>query len=739
MKQFYCPMCPGQESDSPGDCLHCGMTLERSNHAHPDSNTIYTCPMHPEIQQDKPGNCPICGMALEPIETPPESDESEYRNMLKRFWLAAVLSIPILVIAMGGMIFPSLNQLIPQSISRWIQLLLCTPVVFLAGWPFFERAWQSILNRHLNMFSLIALGVGVAYTYSLIVLLVPDAFPDSFRHQGEVPIYFESAAVITALVLFGQVLELKARSKTSQAIRSLLDKGAKTAWIVREGKEIEVSINDVHAGDILRVKPGGKVPVDGTITEGHSSIDESMMSGESLPVEKGDGDSVIGGTINKTGSFLMRAEKIGSETMLAHIIKMVSEAQRSRAPIQDIADKVSSYFVPAVVIISILTFLIWAAIGPNPSYVYGLVNAVAVLIIACPCALGLATPMSIMVGMGRGAEEGVLIKNAETLQILENVQTLIVDKTGTLTEGKPQVEKVVAIEGTEENEVLRLAASLEKQSEHPLAQAILDGADQKNLKLLATDQFNSVPGGGVLGKLENRDIVVGKADFLKIQKVSGVETLLDLSLEYQEKSQSIIFVAAGGEAIGFITVSDPIKTSTPSAVEELHKMGIKVIMLSGDNEHTTKAVAEKLKIDEYHGGVNPEFKQNFVKKLRGKGHPIAMAGDGVNDAPALAEADVGIAMGSGSDVAIEGSPVNLIKGDLNGIVHAIHLSRAVMKNTRQNLFFAFIYNAAGIPIAAGILFPFTGVLLNPMIAALAMSCSSVSVIANALRLKKIKI
>lgn len=747
-KRYYCPMCPGQESDSPGNCACCGMSLEDSKAAISGKTAIYTCPMHPEIQRDAPGTCPICGMALELKEVSPQSESNpEYDDMLWRFWIALILTIPIFFLAMGEM-FPFMKKWSDLPTSRWLQCILSVPVVFVAGWPFFARAWLSLVNHSLNMFSLIALGVGTAFTYSLIVMLAPDSIPNSFRHHGEIPIYFESAAIITVLVLFGQVLELKARSRTSQAIKALLGRAAKTATLIKDGQESEVPIEQVQIGDLLKVRPGEKVPVDGTIIEGRSSIDESMMSGEPLPVEKEVGSKAIAGTINQTGSFLMRAEKIGSDTLLARIVQMVSEAQRSRAPIQGLADKVSSYFVPIVIIIAILTFIMWSWIGPQPSYVYALVNAVAVLIIACPCALGLATPMSIMVGMGRGAEAGILIKDAEALENLERVGIVVIDKTGTLTEGKPQVTKIASQGIWKEEDVLRLAAAVEQNSEHPLAAAVVRAAKQRSLNLAKVEGFNSITGKGVVGIVEGQEVRVGKAEFLQESGIKGLEKVLESVAEYRQV-QSIIFVAVKNEVAGYIVVSDPIKETTPRAIEELHRMGIKVIMLSGDNVQTAKAVADKLNIDEFHAGVAPQDKYDFVKKLKEKNQGlkkgtekqslIAMAGDGVNDAPALAAADVGIAMGSGTDVAMESASVTLVKGDLMGIVKAMHLSRAVMRNIRQNLFFAFIYNILGIPIAAGILYPLTGLLLNPIIAALAMSLSSVSVIGNALRLRHTKL
>lgn len=703
-----------------------------------NSPVEYTCPMHPEIVRDRPGNCPICGMALELKNIETKVDDSEYKNMRLRFWLGLTFSILVFLLAMGSMI-PSFDYFITPTLSRWFQFILSTPVILWAGWPFFERGWQSIVNRHLNMFSLISLGVGVSYLYSVIAFFFPQAFPISFLEQGEVPLYFETAAIITVLVLLGQVLELKARGQTSQAIKALLGRAAKSAHIVVDGEEKEVSIDQVKVGDILRIRPGDKIPVDGKITEGKSTIDESMITGEPIPVEKVAGSTIIGATINQTGSFLMQAEKVGNETLLSRIVHMVTEAQRSRAPIQSLADKVSGYFVPVVVLVAILTFMVWAWIGPEPSFVYGLVNAVAVLIIACPCALGLATPMSIMVGMGRGAEAGILIKNAEALEKLEKVKTIIVDKTGTLTEGKPKLTQVISNEHGKENEILRLAAAVEQNSEHPLAASIVQGAKERFISLPKVENFQSITGGGVIGKVENHEVLVGKPNFLQERKINGVAPLQQQAQELQKQAQTVMFVAIDGQTVGLITVSDPIKSSTLDAIQQLHRLGQKIVMLSGDNEQTAQSVAKKLEIDEVYAGVAPDYKYKFIQQAKGKDGYVAMAGDGINDAPALAAADVGIAMGTGTDVAMESADVTLIKGDLVGIVRAINLSHAMMKNIRQNLFFAFIYNALGIPIAAGILYPFTGLLLNPIIAALAMSLSSVSVIGNALRLRKEKI
>lgn len=735
---YTCPMHPEIRQDKPGICPKCGMTLEKiptpSSH-----KVIYTCPMHPEIQQDHPGLCPICGMTLEPKEATAEVDDTEYQDMLRRFWIGSVLTIPVLILATSKMLpFLKLENVISDHASHWIQFVISTPIVLWAGWPFFKKAWYSLINRSLNMFSLIALGVGAAYFYSAFAVLFPNLFPDSFKEKGELFIYFEAASVITVLVILGQVLELKAKSQTSQAIKALLGRAAKTAHLLVNGQEQEVSIDQVKVGDILRVKPGEKIPVDGIVTEGSSFVDESMISGEPVPVEKKAKDNVTGSTINQTGSFLMEAQRVGSETLLARIVQMVSEAQRSKAPIQKLADTISGYFVPIVVLVAIITFIIWASIGPDPRFVFALVNAVAVLIIACPCALGLATPMSIMVGIGRGAEMGVLIKNAEALETLEKVNTVMMDKTGTLTEGKPKITQIVASSNGQENELLRLAASVEKNSEHPLALAIVKGAQERNLNIPEVEQFNSVTGGGVTGIVDGKKVFVGKPNLLEENHITGIASLQAQAKEAQEQAQTAIFVAIDGKAIGFIVVADPIKASTPKAIEDLHRLGIKVIMLTGDNEYTAKAVARKLNIDEVHAGVNPKDKNILVQQLKSAKQIVAMAGDGINDSPALAAADVGIAMGTGTDVAMESAGVTLVKGDLTGIVKAITLSRATMRNIRQNLFFAFIYNAAGIPVAAGILFPFIGLLLNPIIASAAMAFSSVSVILNALRLKKVK-
>jgi P-type Cu+ transporter len=623
--------------------------------------------------------------------------------------------------------------------SRWIQFILSTPVMLWAGWPFFQRGWQSVRKRALNMFTLIAMGVGVAYFYSAVVMLVPGVFPRSFASHGKIDIYFEAAAVITVLVLLGQVLELRAHSRTGSAIRALLNLAPTVARVVRDGEERDVPLEQVQRGDRLRVRPGEKIPVDGKVLEGRTSVDESMITGESIPVEKTIGDHVTGGTINQTGSILMEAQKVGAETVLSRIVEMVAEAQRSRAPIQGLADKVSGWFVPAVIAVAVATFVIWATVGPEPRFAYAIVNAVAVLIIACPCALGLATPISIMVGVGRGAQTGVLIKKAEAMERLEKVDTLIVDKTGTLTEGKPRLTRVIVADSISEEQLLSFAASVEQQSEHPLAASIVRGAQNRHATLATVTDFQSTTGGGVIGKVDGREVLVGKPQFLHAQNMSGIEPLEAKAGELQEQGQTVIFVAVDRHAAGIIAVADPIKESSIEAIRHLHRLGIKIIMLTGDNKRTARAVAEKLGIDEVEAGVEPQRKNERVRKLREQGHIVAMAGDGINDAPALAAADVGIAMGTGTDVAMESAGVTLVKGDLRGIEKAISLSRAMMRNIRQNLFFAFIYNALSVPIAAGALYPFFGLLLNPMIAGAAMSFSSVSVIANAVRLRRIKL
>jgi Cu+-exporting ATPase len=742
--KYFCPMCPGVESNQPGDCPKCGMALER-NPAWVDPNpgkVIYTCPMHPEIEQDHPGSCPKCGMALEPKELTPESEDdfSELRDMSRRFWVGLVLSLPVLVLAMAHLV-PGvhLEHYISAPVNNWIQLALSTPVVLWAGWPFFTRGYRSVRTRNLNMFTLIALGVGTAYAFSVVAVLSPQLLPASYKQHGAVPVYFEAAAIIVVLVLLGQVLEAKARSRTNSAIKALLNKAAKTARVVRDGIEQEIPIAHVQKGDNIRVRPGEKVPVDGLILEGSSSLDESMITGESMPVEKKQNDKVIGATVNQTGSFLMRAEKVGSETMLAQIVKMVSAAQRSRAPIQRLADTVSKYFVPAVVLIAIATFLLWWQFGPEPRLAHAIVNAVAVLIIACPCALGLATPMSIMVGVGRGAEAGVLVKDAEALEVLEKVDTILVDKTGTLTEGRPRVTTIKAAPGYSEDLLLKTAASLESHSEHPIAKAIVDTARERKLNLSTPHQFQSITGGGISGDIDGQRVVIGKPSLLRAQGAAGTENLEAMGKQLQENGETVVYVAVGGKAAGLIAVADQIKDSTPPALNALSQLGLNVTMLTGDNEGTARAVSGQLGINNYKAGVEPKDKHEEVNRLRQAGKIVAMAGDGINDAPALAAANVGIAMGTGTDVAMESAGVTLVKGDLLGIVKAIHLSRAVMRNIRQNLFFAFIYNALGVPIAAGLLYPFFGLLLSPIIASAAMSLSSVSVVGNALRLRMLKL
>lgn len=684
-----------------------------------DLSAVYTCPMHPEVEQIGPGFCPICGMALEPKSQTDEADDSEYRDMLRRFWIAVSLTLPVLLLSTSG--------LFSEKYSLWFQLLLSTPVVLYTGWPFFERAWASIVHRSLNMFSLIALGVGTAYFYSVLAVLFPDLFPSGFKENGKLFVYFEAAAVITTLVLLGQVLELKARGKTSQAIRGLINQGAKTAHLLIDGQEKEIPIEQVKVNEVLRVKPGEKVPVDGVVLEGFSFVDESLVTGESMPVSKKPDSLVIGGTINQSGSFLMRAEKVGSETLLARIIQLVSEAQRSKAPIQKLADAVSSYFVPFVIAIALLTFILWAIFGPEPRLVYALLNAVAVLIISCPCALGLATPMSVTVGLGKGAEMGILIKNAEALETLEKVNTIVLDKTGTLTEGKPEVTKIITAPGWAESDLLKIAASLETNSEHPLALALVNEAKKKKLSFLKTLEFQSSTGEGVSGIIEGKKVLVGNPFFL--QK-NGIQ--ID-SLDEVSKTQ--IYVAVNGQAAGSFVIADPIKPSAKKAVDGLHRLGLKVIMLTGDRKGVAVAVAKELQIDAFYAEVNPKDKHEIVKRLKSEGKIVAFAGDGINDSPALAAASVGIAMGTGADIAIESAGVTLVKGDLEGILRAIDLSRQTMRNIRQNLFLAFIYNFVSIPIAAGLFYPFFHLLLNPMIASGAMTLSSLSVILNALRLK----
>ena len=695
--------------------------------------------MHPEVEQDHPGACPKCGMTLEPKAIEDEEHEhGETRSLSRKFWIALVLTIPVLFLAMGHAI-PGLKieSIVPKRIEKWIEFALTTPVVLWAGGFFFSRAWQSIVNRSLNMFTLIAVGVGAAYFYSAVAVIAPGIFPASFRRHGEADLYFEAAAVITTLVLLGQLIESKARSRTGHAIKALLGLAAKTAHRVRDGNEEEIAVNDIQKGDVVRVRPGEKVPIDGVIIDGKSNIDESMITGESMPVSKQAGEKVIGATVNQTGSFLMRAERVGSETVLAQIVQMVADAQRSRAPIQKLADTVSGYFVPAVIGAAIITFIIWSIVGPAPAMSYALVNAVSVLIIACPCALGLATPMSIMVGVGRAAQAGILVKNAQAIEVTEKVTNLVTDKTGTLTAGKPEVISRIAASSISEHDLLQLAASVESQSEHPLARAIVESTKKEKIELRDVTNFHSTTGGGVSGKLDGKRVLVGKEKFLADLNITFPEELMKKAHRLQEKAQTTAWLAVNGNAVGVLGIADPIKPTTEEAVRELHNLGLKIIMCTGDNQRTAESVARELGIDEFKAEVMPDQKIAIVEELKSKGAIVAMAGDGINDAPALAAADVGIAMGTGTDVAIESAGITLVKGDLLGIVKAIHVSRAVMRNIRQNLFFAFIYNALGVPIAAGVLYPFFGLLLSPMIAGAAMSFSSVSVILNALRLRKI--
>ncbi len=704
---------------------------------------IYTCPMHPEVQQDHPGECPKCGMALEPKTVAAgadDEDNAELNDMTRRFWVGTALTLPVFVLAMAHMI-PVLGKQtwVTGDVSRWIQFALATPVVCWAGWPFFERGWRSVLTLHLNMFTLIAMGVGAAYLFSAVAMLLPALFPHSMLHEGKVGIYFEAATMVVVLVLLGQVLELRARSRTGSAIKALLNLAPPTARRLAPEGDAEVPLDQVKVGDRLRVVPGDKVPVDGVVVEGHSSVEESMITGEPMPVEKTVGDKVTGGTANGSGSFVMRAERIGSDTLLGQIVNMVAEAQRSRAPIQGLADKVAGIFVPAVLAVSVLTFVLWIWIGPDPRLAHAIVNAVAVLIIACPCALGLATPMSIMVGVGRGAQEGVLVKNAEALESLEKVDTLVVDKTGTLTEGKPRLMDVLPSDGLEVNDLLRLAASLEQSSEHPLAAAIVQGAKERKITLDAVKDFRSVTSGGVSGTVAGRKVMVGKPDFLRNQKITGLEPMEASAVKLQEDGKTTIFVAIDGKPAGILAVADPIKDSTAEAILELHALGLELVMLTGDNRRTAAVVAKQLGLDAVEAEIEPAGKVAQIRKLRAEGKHVAMAGDGINDAPALTEAEVGIAMGTGTDVAMQSAGITLVKGDLRGIAKAIRLSRATMWNIRENLFFAFLYNAIGIPVAAGALYPFFGLLLSPIIAGAAMSLSSVSVISNALRLRNMKL
>lgn len=731
---FCNPRCLAKFQAEPAKYIKPQEILKTSN-----KKALYTCPMHSEVVQEGPGSCPKCGMALEPKDVSASPENQEYKDMSRRFWAGLFLSLPIIFLAIVEML-PGrpLENILSMKFVNWIELFFATPVVLWAGYPFFERGALSVIRRSLNMFTLIALGVGVAYIYSVVATLFPGLFPDAFKgHGGQVPVYFEAAAAITVLVLLGQVLELKARTQTSDAMRALLNLAPKMARIIQPGGvETDIPLENVKRGDKLRIRPGEKIPTDGVVLEGASSIDESMVTGESIPVEKTKGSKVVGGTVNGTGSLVMEAERVGSETLLSQIVHMVSEAQRSRAPIQRLADTVSGYFVPIVIFIAIMTFIIWAFLGPEPRMAYALVNAVAVLIIACPCALGLATPMSIMVGVGRGAAAGILIKNAEALEIFQKVDTLIFDKTGTLTEGKPKLVSINLVEGFSEKDFLHLAGSLERGSEHPLAQAIVSGAESKGITFSEAKNFKSVTGKGVMGMIDNQSVVLGNQKWMEEEGIL-FRGLADKADVLRKDGQTVMFLARENKILGLLGVSDSIKESTQEAISMLHKEGLRLIMVTGDNQITAEAVAKKLGIEEIRAGILPEQKGVIIKELQSQGKRVAMAGDGVNDAPALAQASVGIAMGTGTDVAMQSAGVTLIKGDLRGIAKARKLSRATMRNIRQNLFFAFIYNVLGVPIAAGILYPFFGILLSPIIASAAMSISSVSVVGNALRLRKI--
>jgi Cu+-exporting ATPase len=734
--KYFCPMCPGVKSDQPGDCPKCGMALERNPAWVGADKTVYTCPMHPEVQQDHPGDCPKCGMPLEPVSAADDDDEAELRQLSRKLWIGAALALPVFLSAMAGMIpgFP-LNTEAAMPWRRWLEFLLTTPVIFWAGDFIWRRAWNSIRHRSANMYSLLGLGIGSAYVFSVVALLAPNLFPHEMRHGGATGLYFEAAAVITVLAIFGEYLQERARKRTGQAVKALLGLAPKTARRVRDEQEEDVSLDQIQVGDLLRVRPGEKVPLDGVIVEGRSNVDESMLTGEPVPVEKAKGDRVIGATVNQTGGFVMQAEKIGADTLLSQIVHMVAQAQRSRAPIQALADKVSSYFVPAVIAIAVITGIAWFIWGPEPSLAYAITNAVAVLIIACPCALGLATPMSIMVGVGRGAQLGVLIRDAAALQRAEKVTHLVTDKTGTLTEGRPALTELFAAKAVSDERLLAWAGALEKGSEHPLAHAVVKAADARKLALPSVEHFDSVTGAGVSGQIEGKRVRIGKRAWLATE---GVKIAAEFDTQAQrmlESGGTVIWVAIENEIAGLLALADPIKATTAEAIRHLHELGLKIVMLTGDHRTTAQAVAKKLGIDDVRAELAPQDKQRIIEELRAAGHVVAMAGDGINDAPALAAADVGIAMGTGTDVAIESAGITLVKGDLRGIVNALALSRRVMKNIRQNLFLAFAYNSAGVPLAAGVLYPVFGWLLNPMFAGVAMALSSVSVITNALRLR----
>jgi Cu+-exporting ATPase len=740
---YTCPMDPEVRQEGPGTCPKCGMALEPEMPTTPAARTEYVCPMHPEIVRDEPGSCPICGMALEPRTVTAEDEENpELVDMRRRFWVSAALTLPVLIIAMsqylpGG---SPLHRIASPALLSWAEFALATPVVLWGGWPFFVRGWRSVVTWNLNMFTLIGLGVAVAYVFSVVARLLPGIFPDSFRNEsGEVGVYFEAATVIVTLVLLGQVLELKARSRTSAAIKALLGLAPKTARRLEEdGSEADIPLDQVQPGDRLRIRPGEKVPVDGVVLEGNSAVDEAMITGEPIPAEKTPGDSLIGATVNGTGSLIMRAERVGAETLLAQIVRMVAEAQRSRAPIQKLADVVASYFVPAVVLAAVVTFVVWALAGPEPAMAYALINAVAVLIIACPCALGLATPMSIMVATGKGATLGVLFKNAEAIEVLRKVNTLVVDKTGTLTLGKPKLASVAPAQGWSENELLALAAGLERGSEHPLAEAIVAGALELGVSVSDAEGFESLTGKGVKGTVTGHAVGLGNRKLMEELGVA-VDPFAEQAESMRADGETVMFVSADERLAGLLGVADPIKDTTPDAVRGLHDEGIRIVMLTGDSRTTAEAVANRLGIDEVIAEVLPDQKADVVKRLQKEGRVVAMAGDGINDAPALAQAQVGVAMGTGTDVAMESAGVTLVKGDLRGIVRARRLSRATMLNIRQNLFFAFVYNSLGVPVAAGVLYPFFGILLSPIIAAAAMSFSSVSVVGNALRLRRARV
>lgn len=741
---FYCPMhCEGNKTyDKAGDCPVCGMDLVEEQNLSTSNTEQWTCPMHPEIVQDEAGSCPICGMDLVPMQPDLSSEEKTYKKLSKKFWIATVFTLPIFIIAMSEMIPNNpLYDLMGQKQWNWVQFFLSIPVVFYATWMFFERAYRSIKTWNLNMFTLIGIGAGVAWLFSVVGMLFPDFFPEQFKsHHGAVHVYFEAATVILTLVLLGQLLEARAHSRTNSAVKELLKLAPNKATRIVDGEEVEVSIEKIELNDILKVKPGEKIPVDGVITEGETTIDESMITGEPIPVNKTMGDKVSSGTINGNQTFLMKAEKVGSDTLLSQIIKMVNDAGRSRAPIQNLADRVSGYFVPIVVLIAVSTFIVWAIWGPEPAYVYALVNAIAVLIIACPCALGLATPMSVMVGVGKGAQNGVLIKNAEALEKFHKIDTLIIDKTGTITEGKPTVESIGSFNnGFSESEVLQYIASLNTNSEHPLAEATVKYGKEQHTEIINSENFNAVTGKGVEATINSQNVALGNPKMMEYAKAEISSKMEDEAKAFQKQGKTVSYLAIDNSVVGYVVIGDKIKATSAKAIKELQEKGIAVVMLTGDNHDTAQAVASELKLTDFKASMLPEDKLKEVGKLQEKGNVVAMAGDGINDAPALAKSDVGIAMGTGTDVAIESAMITLVKGDLHGIVKARNLSDAVMKNIKQNLFFALVYNILGIPIAAGVLFPFFGILLSPMIAALAMSFSSVSVIVNALRLRSIKI